>query len=599
MSNELDSGKRHPIYLAFLVTMGLAGWSALLVAFYAEVGPTPPPAPGLVPFALFLTILIAARGLAFQLMRRSLLALDSAFYVAAVICLGSAPAGRLVALALTLDSLLRLLGAGRGNKRLPGTTWAESLSYVLYFGGMTGALLMGCGWLFGADAVIPFREGEEVVVLAKVLGIGGTLLLAHYAIQGLRMRLLGRPVREYLRTMALRGAVAEATLLPLAAVLVFIYKPEQPLAFVLLGATYILINFIVKRLSNTSDELEQRVAELETLSVTARRLTSSLQIHELVETIARETVRAIPEAEVLTLAHRGTDEGKLTVDWYERDLDVFQRTAIDVDTGVIGWVIEHNQASVIADALTSRHSPPSLGPTPPRSWMAVPIVIYGEVEGVLAIQSRDPSVFSESQLRLLEALGAQAAVALQNAQLYELAVVDGLTRLYVRRFFDVRLDDEIERSRRFDTLFSVVMMDIDNFKALNDTHGHVIGDRVLREVGRVVRGEMRGVDTAARYGGEEFAMVLPRTDLVSAYNQAERLRSLIADLAFDVDGTTVRVTASFGIAAFPESQATDAEDLLRCADRALYRAKKTGKNRVELFWADGSESPGKSSIREV
>jgi len=599
MNSDANIQKRQPIYLAFLVLMGLAGWGVLLVASYSSIGPGTPPESGLVPFALFFTILIAARGMAFQLTTRGFLALDSAFYVAAVICLGAVPAGRLVALALTLDSLLRLIGAGRGGRRLPGSTWAESFCYVLYFGGMTGALLMGCGWLFNVDSVLPFQAGDEVVVLAKVFGVGATLLCAHYAIQGVRLRLLGQPVGRYMRQIALPAAVAEASLLPLAAVVVFIYNPQQPLAFVLLGATYILINFIVKRLSSTSAELEQRVSDLEALSETARRLTSSLQIHELVETIARETIRAIPEAEILTLVHRGNENGRLIVDWYDKDQDGFQRTTLDTGVGVIGWVMEHNKACVIPDALATERNTPKFGSAAPRSWMAVPIVIYGEAEGVLAIQSREPGVFSDNQLRLLESLGAQAAVALQNAQLYELAVVDGLTRLYVRRFFDVRLDDEIERSRRFGTMFSVVMMDIDNFKLLNDTHGHVVGDQVLREVGRIVRGEMRGVDTGARYGGEEFAMVLPRTDMVSAYNQAERIRSLIADLEIDVDGEIVTVTSSFGIAAFPECQATDGEDLVRRADRALYRAKKMGKNRVELFWVDGSESSGKSSVRSI
>jgi len=599
MRTDTNIEPRGPLYLPFLLMMGVAGWTVLLLAAYAHIGPTPPPSPGPVPFALFFTILIAARGMAFQLNARSFLSLDSAFYVAAAVCLGSVSAGRLVALALTLDCLLRLFGAGRGRKKLPGNTWTESFCYVLYFGGMTGALLMAVGWLFGVDGIIPMQNGDEVVVLAKVFGVGATLLIAHYAIQGARMRLLGQRVGDYMRNVALPAGVAEASLLPLAAVVVFIYDPERPLGFVLLGATYILINFIVKRLSSTSNELQQRVSELETLNVTARRLTSSLQIHELVETIARETVRAIPEAEILTLVHRGRDNEVLVVDWYDRAEDSFQRTTIDSGTGVIGWVMEHNESCVIPDALASGTETPELGAAALRSWMAVPIVIYGEVEGVLAIQSREVAAFAESQLRLLESLGAQTAVALQNAQLYELAVVDGLTRLYVLRFFDVRLDDEIERSRRFNTEFSVVMMDIDDFKMLNDTYGHVVGDQVLREVGRVVRSQMRGVDTAARYGGEEFAMVLPRTDMVSAYNQAERIRALLAELEIDADGTAVEVTASFGIAAFPESQAADAEDLVRRADRALYRAKKTGKNRVELFWVDDSEASGKPSLRSM
>ena len=192
---------------------------------------------------------------------------------------------------------------------------------------------------------------------------------------------------------------------------------------------------------------------------------------------------------------------------------------------------------------------------------------------------------------LLESLGLQIAAALQNAHLYELAMVDGLTGLFMRRYFDARIEEEIERSKRYGTAFSVVMMDVDDFKSLNDAHGHLMGDRVLRGIANVVKSQMRGVDTAARYGGEEIAVILPRTELVNAYNVGERIRGAIAELRITTDSTpaqALRVTASFGISAYPESKAIDGEDLVRYADRALYRAKKTGKNRVELFWSDDS-----------
>src|SRR5206468_6334540 len=153
------------------------------------------------------------------------------------------------------------------------------------------------------------------------------------------------------------------------------------------------------------------------------------------------------------------------------------------------------------------------------------------------------------------------------------------------------IEEEIERSKRYGSAFSVVMVDVDDFKHLNDTHGHLIGDRVLRGIANVVKSQMRGVDTAARYGGEEIAVILPRTELVNAYNVGERIRGAIAELRITTDAEppqSLRVTASFGIAAYPESKASDGEDLVRYADRALYRAKKTGKNRVELFWSDDS-----------
>jgi diguanylate cyclase (GGDEF)-like protein len=168
-------------------------------------------------------------------------------------------------------------------------------------------------------------------------------------------------------------------------------------------------------------------------------------------------------------------------------------------------------------------------------------------------------------------------------------MVDGLTGLFVRRYLDARMEEEIERSRRYNTPFSIIMMDVDDFKKLNDSYGHLVGDRVLRAIANVIKAQMRGVDTAARYGGEEMAVILPRTEMVGAYNLAERIRESIAELRITTDDDPPKalgVTASLGIAAYPESKAVNGEDLVRKADRALYRAKKTGKNRVELFWND-------------
>jgi diguanylate cyclase (GGDEF)-like protein len=215
--------------------------------------------------------------------------------------------------------------------------------------------------------------------------------------------------------------------------------------------------------------------------------------------------------------------------------------------------------------------------------------MYGGCEGVIAVQSTRAAAFRADHQRLLESLALQISAALQNAHLYELAMVDGLTGLFMRRYFDARIEEEIERSKRYGTPFSVVMVDVDDFKKLNDEHGHLIGDRVLRSIAHVIKSQMRGVDTAARYGGEEIALILPRTEMLSAYNVGERIRAAIAEQRVTTDSDPPKVlgvTASFGIASYPESRAANGEDLVRRADRALYRAKKTGKNRVELFWND-------------
>ena len=177
-----------------------------------------------------------------------------------------------------------------------------------------------------------------------------------------------------------------------------------------------------------------------------------------------------------------------------------------------------------------------------------------------AVSSR-AGAFRADHQRLLESLALQIAAALQNAHLYELAMVDGLTGLFMRRYFDARIEEEIERSKRYGTPFSVVMMDVDDFKKLNDEHGHLIGDRVLRAIANVVKAQMRGVDTAARYGGEEIARD------PAAHRDGRRLQRRRADPRGDrgvarhhrrpIRRRRSAVTASFGIASYPESKAAD------------------------------------------
>lgn len=583
---------------SFTIAVGVLGWFVVLGLpalgwIHAEAA-TPA-----LPIVLFVAVILTARALAFRLVEGSVLSLDSAYYVAAALCVGTVQAGWLVAIALTLDASARLIAKRRRGMLDPAGWWAE-LGYVLYFGGMSGGLLVISSWLFGADGGGVGLQADAVEVTLRVVAIATTLLVAHYAVQGLRVRLLGHGWTEYLRQLALPGITAEASLMPIGVVLVLLYDPEQPLGFVLLSLTYLLINSVFARLSRARHELQERVHDLEILNATARKLSASLQREELVEAVARETCKAIPEAEAVTLVHRRTGrESELVIDAFDRSRDKFSRHPMQPGEGAAGWVMQHTVSRRIDDFATSdvATDTPSHGM---HSWLGAPLFMYGDCDGVVAVQSSRISAFKPEHQRLLESLALQIAGALQNAHLYELAMVDGLTGLFVRRYFDARIEEEIERSRRYGTPFSVIMLDVDDFKKLNDTHGHLVGDRVLRAIANVVKGQMRGVDTAARYGGEEMAVILPRTEMVGAYNLAERIREAIAELRITTDDEeplVLAVTASFGISAFPESKAQDGVDLVRRADKALYRAKKTGKNRVELFWTD--EPSGMHKMAEL
>jgi diguanylate cyclase (GGDEF)-like protein len=214
-----------------------------------------------------------------------------------------------------------------------------------------------------------------------------------------------------------------------------------------------------------------------------------------------------------------------------------------------------------------------------------PLIVGGApVLGLISV-ARSDRAFTPPEVELFGYLAGQAAVSMENVSLHETvqrqAVTDELTGLYNHRRFQEALASELERSKRFEQDMSLVMLDIDNFKSINDTYGHQQGDLVLREVARILRENSREIDAPARYGGEELAVVLPQTDQNGAFNLAERVRAGIEELRLPLldGGGTMSVTASLGVASLAGS-AADADELVAAADAALYRAKRGGKNQT-------------------
>jgi diguanylate cyclase (GGDEF)-like protein len=215
------------------------------------------------------------------------------------------------------------------------------------------------------------------------------------------------------------------------------------------------------------------------------------------------------------------------------------------------------------------------------SRMSIPLISFGQTLGVLTLHSTQPNAFRESELQSLESVADICANSIQNAhyvdRVKQLAYLDGLTGIFNRRFFELRILEEIERACRYGTGMAVVMADIDEFKKLNDEFGHLLGDEVLRQVSSLFHQQLRKVDVVCRYGGEEFAILLTQISTQQAIAIAEKLRRLVEKFQFP--GVPRTITISAGLATFPIHGKTR-DEMVRAADSGLYAAKQSGRNRI-------------------
>jgi diguanylate cyclase (GGDEF)-like protein len=222
-----------------------------------------------------------------------------------------------------------------------------------------------------------------------------------------------------------------------------------------------------------------------------------------------------------------------------------------------------------------------------KSHLTLPLTIGGEIIGCISLNSDQPNAFDAQDLQFLSVIGYQMASSLKHFQRFSsiknIAIYDTLTNLYNRRYFEERLEVEAQKSFFSDTSLSLVMMDIDHFKRVNDTLGHTEGDKVLCKIASLLKASVRKKDTVARYGGEEFILVLPEAGLEESSMISERIRRLVESTPFEVGQAQINLTVSLGISNFPSHHARTKEELVRMADLALYDAKRGGRNRVRIF----------------
>ena len=326
--------------------------------------------------------------------------------------------------------------------------------------------------------------------------------------------------------------------------------------------------------------IQQQAAELDALKRITLNLTSNLELQSVLDAVVTEALRLINDAENANIFLY--QDGQLK---FGASLDAAgvpnQLFAMPRQDGLTYTVARSKETIVIDDV----RSHPLFATMPPEmngSMAGIPLMSSDIVVGVMNMSRLVVGGFTPAEMRLLELLSDQAAIAVMNARLHlavsNQAMSDTLTGLPNRRALDARMDNEVQRSIRYGRSFAVLMMDLDGFKSINDTWGHLFGDQVLRELSQFLNESLRASDFLARYGGDELTMILPESDVTAATQVGDKIHERLVGFEIDLpDGTRRNLGVSGGIAIYPRHGRT-ASDLLRAADEALYRAKKHARN---------------------
>lgn len=380
-----------------------------------------------------------------------------------------------------------------------------------------------------------------------------------------------------------------------------------------------------RELVRQTEEARRMAGEMASLYQIGLATTSTLDLAEVLDVIYREISQLMDAPGFfIALYNHETNEisFEILIDNGKR-IPSF-RVSPGENAGFTGKVIFSNQVIFIPDLLADQSQLPKeaklTGDTErlPRSVIVVPLVFGGKAIGALSVQSYS-TVYTENELRLVSTIGIQAAIAIENARLYtelkekntrlqereeelrlvnqkldeqlaevtrlhkmaeQLAITDPVTGLYNHRYFQERLDYEIERAIRYARYLSLVMIDIDDFKKYNDSYGHQAGDGVLKMVAREIKRAVRNTDIVARYGGEEFVVILLEADSASAMVVAEKIRKRIESCIFPISDKRSggKITVSLGVSTFPDDAKTK-RDLIEFADMAMYAGKQEGGNR--------------------
>jgi two-component system cell cycle response regulator len=337
--------------------------------------------------------------------------------------------------------------------------------------------------------------------------------------------------------------------------------------------------------------MQNHAQELSTLAAVSESLGSKLDLGHRLETMADKIKGIIPYDHCfIFLVEAGERCAELKVVRGFSD-DHLIGQILPLHEGFLSLVVKR-RAPIIKVDLHERERGRGVFPAGssirlrPASFLGLPMIVQDRVIGIFAITSQRPNAFDQQHLEFLRMLCSQAAVSITDAKLHDevnrLATTDGLTGVANHRRFQERLNDEFERQAREAGRFTLIMIDVDHFKKINDRFGHPAGDRVLSQIAAVLVKTVRKIDVVARYGGEEFAVILLNSGPKESFQLAERIRKAVEGLSLMINGEPLKITISLGMAVYPDD-APDRQTLIERADRALYTAKNGGRNQTCVY----------------
>jgi diguanylate cyclase (GGDEF)-like protein len=337
-------------------------------------------------------------------------------------------------------------------------------------------------------------------------------------------------------------------------------------------------------------ELRRQIARLSLFHEIGKALASTLDLQKILQTVMEKISDLLqPDTWSLLMLDEAAQELHFEIA-IGAGADKLKDVRLKVGEGIAGWVAQTGEPVLVEDVKRDPRFTPRIDEvtqTDTRSVVCVPIKGKEKILGVIElVNCLGRESFRTADIPILKSLADYAAIALENARyiqrIHELTITDDCTALYNARHLNFVLDAEIYRSTRYGYEFSVIFLDLDHFKQVNDTHGHLVGSKLLWMIGDLIKGHLRLIDYAFRYGGDEFVILLPQTPKQNSLTVVRRLKDLLNSRVFFSDeGLNIMVTASFGVASFPADGRTRRE-LLRMADEAMYLVKNTTRNSIAL-----------------